>query len=121
MTLSLFLFPEEIDFAYLREGLFIPRVEKQLIRALRAACQDPGRGSFGPFAVPLIRYRLTAKHNQTVSKQFTLFSIYLINTCFLNRSAVFHCALCIVFISFIVHNLKLVYIVSIVCLSHVIV
>ena len=57
------------------------------------------------------------QYNQTVSQQFTLFSIYLINACFLNRSAVFHCALCIVFISFIVHNLKLVLIVSIVCQS----
>lgn len=74
------------------------------------------RAGFFQVSFPSPSLPLTSvKCDQIVSKQFTLFSIYLINTCFLNRSTVFHCALCIVFVLFIVHNLKLVLIVSIVC------
>ena len=102
-------------------AFFVFGVRSDVIRAVRAVCQDPGAGffqvSFPSSSLPLT----TVKCDQIVSKQFTLFSIYLINSCFSYRSPIFHCALCIIYNVFIVHNLKQVYIVSIVCLSHVIV
>ena len=41
MTGSFFIFRDEIQ-CVLKKGLFLSRLEKLLIRAVRAVCQDPG-------------------------------------------------------------------------------